>query len=121
MRAIRGATTVLADDAPSIIEATRELLETILDRNGLSVTDVISVLFTSTPDIRSEFPARAARELSPDWEAIPLLCVTEMSVAGALPRCIRVMIHVESAVPRADIRHVYLRGAGTLRPDLPTD
>lgn len=121
MKAVRGATTIVTDDTASILSATRELLEAMLDRNGLTAAQIVSALFTCTSDIRSEFPARAARELGPGWETIPLLCVAEMDVAGALPLCIRVLLHVESPVPRAEIRHVYLRGAGALRPDLPAD
>ena len=115
-RAIRGATTVESDSPEQIRRATRELLETIVDRNGITSADVISAIFTVTHDLTSEFPAHAARELG--WLDVPLLCTLEIPVPGSLARCIRVLLHVESDVPRTGIRHVYLHGARTLRPDL---
>jgi chorismate mutase len=119
MRAIRGATTVDSDTPELIREATRELLETIVARNDFTSDDVISVIFTVTDDLRSEFPAHAARELG--WLDVPLLCTMEIPVPGSLARCIRVLLHIESAKARADIRHVYLHDARTLRPDLVSD
>jgi chorismate mutase len=115
-RAIRGATTVERDTPEQIRRATRELLETIVDRNGITSADVISAIFTVTHDLTSEFPAHAARELG--WLDVPLLCTLEIPVPGSLTRCIRVLLHVESDVPRTGIRHVYLHDARTLRPDL---
>ena len=115
-RAIRGATTVESDAPEQIRRATRELLETIVDRNRITSADVISAIFTVTHDLTSEFPAHAARELG--WLDVPLLCTLEIPVPGSLARCIRVLLHVESDVPRTGIRHVYLHGARTLRPDL---
>jgi len=115
-RAIRGATTVESDSPEQIRRATRELLETIVDRNGITSADVISAIFTVTHDLTSEFPAHAARELG--WLDVPLLCTLEIPVPGSLTRCIRVLLHVESDVPRTGIRHVYLHDARTLRPDL---
>jgi chorismate mutase len=115
-RAIRGATTVESDTPEQIRRATRELLETIVDRNGITSADVISAIFTVTHDLTSEFPAHAARELG--WLEVPLLCTLEIPVPGSLARCIRVLLHVESDVPRTGIRHVYLHEARTLRPDL---
>jgi chorismate mutase len=115
-RAIRGATTVESDTPEQIRRATRELLETIVDRNGITSADVISAIFTVTHDLTSEFPAHAARELG--WLEVPLLCTLEIPVPGSLARCIRVLLHVESDVPRTGIRHVYLHDARTLRPDL---
>ena len=115
-RAIRGATTVQQDRPEQIRHATRELLETIVDRNGISSADVISAIFTVTHDLTSEFPAHAARELG--WLDVPLLCTLEIPVPGSLPRCIRVLLHVESHASRAEIRHVYLHEARGLRPDL---
>ena len=116
MRALRGATTVDRDDAGEIGAATRELLEAIVERNALDDGDIVSAFFTVTPDLTSDFPARAARELG--WSDVPLLCTVEIPVAHALTRCIRVLLHVETDRPRADMRHVYLRGARALRPDL---
>lgn len=115
-RAIRGATTVESDSPEQIRRATRELLETIVGRNGITSADVISAIFTVTHDLTSEFPAHAARELG--WLDVPLLCTLEIPVPGSLARCIRVLLHVESDVPRTGIRHVYLHDARTLRPDL---
>ncbi|MDQ2766587.1 MAG: chorismate mutase [Gemmatimonadota bacterium] len=116
MRAIRGATTVDSDTPELIRRATRELLETIVARNDFTSGDVISAIFTVTDDLRSEFPAHAARELG--WLDVPLLCTMEIPVPGSLARCIRVLLHIESAKARAEIRHVYLHDARTLRPDL---
>ncbi|MEO8878859.1 MAG: chorismate mutase [Gemmatimonadaceae bacterium] len=115
-RAIRGATTVDSDSPENIRHATRELLETIVARNGITSADVVSAIFTVTHDLTSEFPAHAARELG--WLEVPLLCTLEIPVPGSLPMCIRVLLHVESAASRADVRHVYLHAARALRPDL---
>lgn len=115
-RAIRGATTVPHDDPDAIREATRELLREMLSRNTLSSDDVGQVLFTLTPDLTSEFPARAARDLG--WTDIPLLCMQEIAVPGALPRCIRVLMVVATRQARSAVAHVYLRDARGLRPDL---
>jgi chorismate mutase len=119
IHAVRGATTVEADEPASIRAATRELLAEIARRNELASGDIISVLFTVTGDLASEFPARAARDLG--WSDVPLLCAMEVPVPGALPRCIRVLLHVESERPRERIEHVYLSGARCLRPDLLRD
>jgi chorismate mutase len=118
-RAIRGATTVDSDMPEQIRRATRELLETIIARNGITSVDVISAIFTVTHDLTSEFPAHAARELG--WLDVPLLCTLEIPVPGSLARCIRVLLHVESDASRTDIRHVYLHGARSLRPDLASE
>lgn len=119
VRAIRGATTVLADDPAQIRAAVTELLEHLLDVNDLAPVDLISAVFTATPDLVSEFPAHAARLLG--WTDIPLLCAQELPVAGALPRCIRVLVHAETRRARAEITHVYLREAILLRADLLSD
>lgn len=113
--AIRGATTVDADEARSICSATGELLAAILASNQLDVSQVISLVLTATPDLRSEFPARGARDAG--WSAVPTLCAVEIDVPGALPRCIRALVHVAVAEGRG-VRHVYLREAESLRPDL---
>ena len=117
-RAIRGATTVDSDSPEEIRHATRELLETIVARNGITSADVISAIFTVTHDLTSEFPAHAARELG--WLDVPLLCTLVIPVPGALPKCIRVLLHVESYASRDEVRHVYLHAARALRPDLAT-
>lgn len=118
-RAVRGATTVTGDNPALIRAAVTELLETILDENDLAPADIISAVFTATPDLVSEFPAHAARLLG--WTDIPLLCAQELPVTGALPRCIRVMVQFESRRTRAEIKHVYLRDAILLRSDLLAD
>jgi chorismate mutase len=119
VRGLRGATTVTADEPALILDATSELLTALLERNGLAPTDVISAIFSVTPDLSSEFPARAARESG--WEDVPLLCMTEIPVPGALPLCIRALLHVETPHDAPAMRHVYLRDAVALRPDLPRD
>ncbi|KAB8189983.1 chorismate mutase [Nonomuraea phyllanthi] len=116
VRAIRGAIQVDADDRDSIIAGTTELVSAIMERNRLTTDDVISVLFTATPDLTSEFPALAARKLG--FHDVPLICCTEIDVPGALPRVVRLMAHVETDRPRAEIQHVYLRGAVALRQDI---
>lgn len=117
VRAVRGATQVDQDDRQQVLDATTELLESVLRRNELEPADLISVIFTATPDIRSEFPAYAARQMG--ITDVPLLCATEMDVPGAMPRVLRLLAHVETERPRQDVRHVYLRGAAALRTDLP--
>ena len=111
--ALRGATTIDSDDPVHVRDATRELLERMVAANNIAVGDIISVVFTVSHDITSEFPARAARELG--WVDVPLLCATEIPVRGAVAHCIRVLIHLESARPRSELRPVYLRGAAQLR------
>jgi chorismate mutase len=116
VRAIRGATQVDADDREQVLEATRELVSAVLERNELTHDDVISILFTATPDLVSEFPALAARELG--MGDVPLMCATEIDVPHALPRVLRLMAHVETPRHRSEIQHVYLRGATALRRDI---
>ena len=115
VRGIRGATRVQRDDPDSIRSATRELLSELLSRNDLTRDSVISAFFTATPDLVSEFPARAAREMG--WTDVAMLCSTEIAVPGAMDRVVRVLLHVHMSVNRS-IRHVYLNGAEELRPDL---
>ncbi|MFB7663090.1 chorismate mutase [Kitasatospora sp. NPDC056138] len=116
VRAIRGATRAHADEPALIEAATGELLSTIMDRNAVGDDDLISILFTVTPDLASAYPARAARELG--LTEVPLMCATEIPVPGALTRVIRVLAHVHTSRPRESLRHVYLGGAAVLRPDL---
>ena len=116
VRAIRGATTVELDEPAAIQEATVELLAAMLESNAVDVEDVISVLFTTSPDLTSAFPAAAARGIG--FQTVPLMCASEIDVPGAKARCIRVMMHAYSVRHRADIRHVYLRDAVNLRDDL---
>lgn len=114
-RGIRGATTVEANDAEAILAATRELLEAIVAANGLREEDVASVFFSATPDLDAVFPARAARDLG--WVHTALFCGQEIDVAGALPKCVRVLIHWNTPRAQREVVHVYLRGARVLRPD----
>lgn len=116
VRAIRGAIQVEANDRDSIIAGTTELVAEVMERNNLTTDDVISVLFTATPDLTAEFPALAARKLG--FHEVPLICCTEIAVPGALPRVVRLMAHVETDRPRQEIQHVYLRGAVALRQDI---
>ncbi|MGP4024976.1 chorismate mutase [Actinomadura sp. 3N407] len=116
VRAVRGATQVEADDRDQILEATTELVAEVMARNELSTDDVISVIFTTTPDLTAEFPALAARKLG--FHEVPLLCASEIAVPGSLPRVIRLMAHIETGRPRSDVQHVYLRGATALRLDI---
>ena len=117
--AIRGATTVDEDEPTRVRAATVELLRRIVELNSLSSGDVLSAIFTVTPDLRSEFPAHAARELG--WTDVALLCTMEIPVPGAVERCIRVLLHVETRTPRDQLRHVYLRSARALRPEWADD
>ena len=116
VRAIRGAIQVDADDRDAILEGTAELVTAVMTRNDLTPDDVISVLFTVTPDLTAEFPALAARKLG--FHAVPLMCATEIRVKGAMPHVVRLMAHVETERSRAQIQHVYLRGAVGLRQDI---
>jgi chorismate mutase len=117
VRAIRGATQVDRDDRELLLDATAELVSAVLERNGLEPDDLISIVFTATPDLRSDYPAYAARRLG--LVDVPLLCATEIDVVAALPRIVRLLAHVESPRPRSELRHVYLHGAAALRTDLP--
>lgn len=117
VRAVRGAIQAGADDRDAIIEATAELVRAVLDRNALDPRDLISVVFTATPDLTAEFPAYAARAIG--ITDVPFLCATEIDVPGSMPRVVRLLAHVETDRPRDELRHVYLRGAAALRTDLP--
>ena len=113
---LRGAVTVEADEAQLIVEATERLLVSIMDRNDVAAEEVVSVIFTSTTDLTSEFPAAAARRIG--LADVPLLCATEIPVPGAIGRCVRVLMHVYTKREREELRHVYLGGARALRTDL---
>ncbi len=115
--ALRGATTLEADSREDVLERTAELLARLLQRNGLDSEQVISLLFTATDDVRSEFPAAAVRAAG--ISDVPMLCARELDVDGGIPLCVRVLAHVETDRRRADLRHVYLHGARQLRSDLP--
>ena len=115
LRALRGATTVRENDASAILEATEELVSTVIARNQLDPEDMVSCIFTCTDDLDAEFPAVAARNLG--LGAVPLLCTREIAVPGSLPRTIRLMLHCYAA-PESPAQHVYLREAVALRRDL---
>jgi chorismate mutase len=115
LQGIRGATTVKRNDATEILEATDELLRTLIDANDLEPDDIVSGLFTVTRDLDAAFPARAAEEFG--WNIVALLHATEIPVPGSLPRCIRLLVHAYTSRTRAEIKHCYLREATVLRPD----
>ena len=117
MRALRGATTVDVDESAHVTERVVALLEAMLDRNGVHHEDLVSIVFTTTQDIRSIFPATAARSMG--LGDVPLLGALEADIEGATPRCVRVLMHLTTERTRAELRHVYLEGAATLRDDLP--
>lgn len=119
LRAIRGATCLAADDVVEMNDAVAELLTQMISRNEIDESDFVSILFTCTQDITSGFPAVAAREIG--FADVPLMCAQEMDVPGSMPRVIRVLAHVDMDAPRAGVRHVFLRGAQTLRRDLSDD
>ena len=116
VRAFRGATQLSADTKAEMREAVVELLQDLLKANSISGDDLISILFTATPDIQSDFPAAGVRELG--LVDLPLICAQELDVAGSLPRTIRLLIHANSSLTRSEVTHKYLRGAVVLRPDL---
>lgn len=115
LSAIRGAISVEEDDPRQVIEAARELTEEVLTKNELVPDDIVSVIFTATADLSSAFPAEGAREAG--LTSVPLICAQEIPVPGSEPRCIRTLFHVYMEETRSP-RHVYLRRATALRPDL---
>jgi chorismate mutase len=116
VRAIRGAVQVDANESAAILEGTSELVTEVMARNQLTPADVISVVFSATTDLNAEFPALAARKLG--FQDVPLLCCSEIAVPNAMPRVVRLMMHVETEAPRSAMQHVYLRGAAALRLDI---
>src|SRR5437763_3950271 len=116
VRAVRGAIQLDHDDRDHLLAGVTELIKSVLEQNGFAADDLISILFTATPDLRSEFPALAARELG--FGDVPLMCATEIDVPHAMPRVLRLMAHVETDKPRSAVQHVYLRGAVALRRDI---
>jgi chorismate mutase len=117
VRAIRGATTLEHDERDHLIARTQELMAAVFERNGLAEDDLISIVFTATEDIRSAFPAEAAREAGTTH--VPLLCARELAVETGIALCVRVLVHCYTTRDLAELRHVYLRGARQLRTDLP--
>lgn len=117
VRGVRGAIDVSEDQSESILAATKELLAAILETNPtLRSEDLVSGIFTTTEDLSSAYPARAAREMG--WNQVPMICSREIPVPGGLARCIRVLLHWNTDLPQQAIRHVYLGAAASLRPDL---
>jgi chorismate mutase len=115
LRGLRGATTATANTSEAILQATEELLRALQTANGFAPEDVESAIFTSSPDLTAEYPARAARRLG--WTDVPLLGAAEVAVPGGIPRCIRVLLHFYSAKAQRELKHTYLREAAKLRPD----
>lgn len=115
VRAIRGATSVDEDTTEAILDSTSELIAEVLGRNDLTPDDLISIIFTATPDLTAEFPAVAARAAG--LTTVPLICAAEIAVPQSLPMCIRLMLHCTLPADRP-VHHVYLRRARELRPDL---
>ncbi|HVU14160.1 MAG TPA: chorismate mutase [Phototrophicaceae bacterium] len=114
-RGLRGATTVEEDSAEAIWAATRELMRALIEANEIVEDDVASVIFTTTPDLTAAYPAKAARDMG--WSQVALIGCQEMDVPGGLKRCVRVLIHWNTAKSNADLRHIYLGGAVVLRPE----
>ncbi len=117
VRGVRGATTATANTREAVLEATRELLQEVLRTNAITdFEDIASILFTTTPDLNATFPAEAAREIG--LQLVPLLCASEIAVPGRLPRCVRVLLHINTTKSLKEITHTYLREAKSLRPDI---
>ncbi len=117
VRGVRGATTVAENSGEEMLTATRELLAEILERNGLTdFTEIVSAIFTTTPDLNACFPAEAARSLG--MHQVPLLCASEIAVPSGMPKTIRILLHVNTNCSQSEITHVYLRDAKKLRPDV---
>jgi chorismate mutase len=117
IRGVRGAITVDCNSEEVIISATEELLKQVIEGNNILPEQVASVFISTTDDLNAAFPARALRKF-PGWTYVPVMCMRELGVPNALPLCVRVMLHVNTAVPQEEIVHVYLGGATALRPDL---
>ena len=116
VRAVRGATQLVSDTRDEMLDRVAEMVTEVMTANRLDVDDFISVIFTATSDLVAEFPAYAARRLG--FGEVPLICARELEIEGSMPRVVRMLAHVETDLPRADITHVYLHGAAALRRDL---
>jgi chorismate mutase len=116
MRGIRGATQIEANSIDAMEQGVAELCRAISEANGITQDEIVWAMFTVTHDLDADFPARAAR-VAGGWDRVPMICSREIPVPGSLPRTVRVLVHVDSGNP-ADAKHVYLRGAKMLRPDL---
>ena len=116
LRGLRGATLLTADDKDEMADAVTELVSEMMQRNDVDQSQVVSIIFTATPDVHSGFPAAAVRTLG--FQDVPLLCAQELDVTGAVPLAIRVLMHADVPLDRSQVQHVYLRGAEVLRQDL---
>ena len=116
VRAVRGATQLEEDVREHMLDRVAEMVLDVMRSNRLEVDDFISVIFTATADLSSEFPAYAARQLG--FGEIPLICARELEIEGSMPRVVRMLAHIETDLPRADVTHCYLHGAAALRSDL---
>ncbi len=116
VRAVRGATQLEHDSRDHMLERVAEMVTDVMAANDLSVDDFISIVFTATSDLTSEFPAYAARQLG--FDDVPLICARELEIEGSMPRVVRMLAHVETLLSRSEVTHVYLHGAANLRRDL---
>lgn len=116
VRAIRGATQLEADTRDQMLDRVAEMVSSVMTENDLTSEDFISILFTATDDLHAEFPAYAARQLG--FTDVPMTCARELEIDGAMERVVRLLAHVDTDLPRAEITHVYLHGAANLRRDL---
>ncbi|MGG0655592.1 chorismate mutase [Rummeliibacillus pycnus] len=117
IRGVRGAVTIKRDEATQVLQETTKLMQEIIAANHIDPENVASVVISTTPDIVSAFPAKAVRTL-PNWSYVPVMCMHEMNVPGALPLCIRILVHLNTEITQKDIQHIYLNEAVKLRPDL---
>ncbi|MHA6259643.1 chorismate mutase [Sporosarcina sp. CAU 1771] len=117
VRGLRGATTVTNDNEQAVLAATEALAVAIAEENKIQPEDIVSVLISTTPDIQSVFPAKAVRTME-GWKYVPVMCTHEMNVEGAMPLCIRILMHVNTETPQKEIHHIYQNEAVKLRPDL---
>ena len=116
VRAVRGAIQVERDERQAILDGASQLVQAVMSRNEIEPDQLISILFTATPDLSAEFPAYAARQLG--FSDVPLICARELEIEGSMPRVVRMMAHVETELSRQGVTHVYLHGAAALRRDL---
>jgi chorismate mutase len=117
VRGLRGATTVEQDDAETVLEATKTLVAEMVELNRIDPSDIVSVLISTTTDIKSTFPAKAVRTID-GWKYVPVMCTHEMDVLGSMPLCIRALMHVNTDISQTDVKHIYQNEAVKLRPDL---
>jgi len=118
-RALRGAITVEENTREDILKGTALLLNEIINKNSIVQEDMISIIFTLTQDLNATFPAVAAREAG--LTEVPLMCMQEIPVAGSLPKCIRILLHYNTDKKNSELKHIYLKGATVLRPDITSD